>query len=158
MKTQISILIFILICTQLSCNKSKKKDNATEKLDEIHSSEQQYLFAQNKDSIRLVLNVQNNQVYGTLDFLPYEKDGRQGSLYNVTYKGDTLFAWYRSIQEGETSDAEIAFLKKDNSLILTNDIYGESNYKYNSDYSKASFINKNLIKFDGDTLLKIEVK
>lgn len=79
-------------------------------------------------------------------------NSRIGVITDGQMKGDTLFAMYTSMQEGDESECEIAFLKKGDSYILTNDIFLESNYQYNSDYSKGSFKDKNSIKFDGDTL------
>jgi len=115
-------------------------------------NKQVYLYAQNRDTTRLILEIAGNPISGKLDILPFQKDSRIGVLADVQIKGDTLFAMYTSMQEGNESECEIAFLKKGDSYILTNDIFLESNYQYNSDYSKGSFKDKNSIKFDGDTL------
>lgn len=132
--------------TEITSNETTTKDNVAV------DNKQVYLFAQNRDTTLLVLENTGNAISGKLDILPFQKDSRIGVLADGQIKGDTLFAMYTSMQEGNESECEIAFLKKGDSYILTNDIFGESNYQYNSDYSKGSFKDKNSIKFDGDTL------
>ena len=84
--------------------------------------------------------------------LPFEKDTRTGTIYEGKMSGDTLIAIFNSTQEGQDSDCEIAFLKKNDGFVFTNDIYGETNYQYNKDYTKGSLVNKGKIKFNGDFL------
>lgn len=155
-----------------SCNQSAKTEQTTNEntTSETATKEtitneniavgnkQVYLYAQNRDTTRLILEIAGNPISGKLDILPFQKDSRIGVLADVQIKGDTLFAMYTSMQEGNESECEIAFLKKGDSYILTNDIFFESNYQYNSDYSKGSFKDKNSIKFDGDTLRLVKNK
>lgn len=155
-----------------SCNQSAKTEHTTNEntTSETATKEtitneniavdnkQVYLYAQNRDTTRLILDIAGNSISGKLDILPYQKDSRIGVITDGQMKGDTLFAMYKSMQEGEESECEIAFLKKEGSYILTNDIFFESNYQYNSDYSKGSFKDKNSIKFDGDTLRLVKNK
>lgn len=115
-----------------------------------------YLSAANKDSISLTLNYAASEITGELNILPFEKDSRRGTLKNGKMQGDTLFAIYDSQQEGMRSECEIAFLKKDATYILSNDIYSETNYVYNADYTKGNFKDKSAIKFDGETLGAID--
>lgn len=97
----------------------------------------------------------NEEITGTLSILPFEKDSRIGTIYAGKMNGDTLYAMFNSTQEGQDSDCEIAFLRKENGFVLTNDFYSETNYQYNKDYTKGSFISKGKIKFDGEFLRKV---
>jgi hypothetical protein len=65
---------------------------------------------------------------------------------------------YNSTQEGQTSDSEVAILKKGDGYILSNDIGGGDNYKFNSDYTKGYFIDKSKIKFDGEELKPMDMQ
>jgi hypothetical protein len=114
-----------------------------------------YLYTNNGDTISLNLQNSPSEISGVLNILPYEKDCRMGKISNGKMSGDTLFALFTSSQEGQDSECEIAFLKNGEDLVFTNDIYGESNYQYNKDYTKGIFIDKSKIKFDGEVLKKV---
>ncbi len=113
------------------------------------------MYASNGDTISLNLQNSPTETSGTLDILPYEKDSRMGTISNGKMSGDNLFALFTSSQEGQDSECEIAFLKNGEDYIFSNDIYGESNYQYNKDYTKGKFIDKTKIKFDGEVLKKV---
>lgn len=117
-----------------------------------------YVYALNKDSIKLQLKDSNSIMSGYLDYLPYEKDGSVGILYNIHSKGDTLFAMYKYTQEGVENICEFALLKKESAYLLTDDIWGSENYKYDSTNTKGSFIDKYKISFSSDTLKKVDCK
>ncbi|MBC7507892.1 MAG: hypothetical protein H7320_03950 [Ferruginibacter sp.] len=70
----------------------------------------------NKDSALLVLNFKGNIVKGFMDYKINGKDQNKGSL-NGEMKGDTIFAEYKFLSEGVESVRQVAFLKKDSSLI-----------------------------------------
>jgi hypothetical protein len=143
-----------------ACKNSKEESKATTSAEEAQPTivEQVYTHIMNKDSIVLVLKNVDGKIEGKLDISYYEKDSRRGTLSNGILQGDTLYANYLSMQEGEQSDCEIAFLKKGDTYIMTNDFIGEDNYQYSKDYTKGSFKHKNKIKFDGDTLKMIVKK
>lgn len=158
MTKQILATLIVIILFAASCKENKKyaqNQNATNNKIE---SEQSYLYQKNGDTVLLVLQNSENKISGKLDFLPYEKDSRRGTIINGFFKGDTLFALYNSVQEGQKSECEIAFLKNGDRYILSNDIFGVNNYQYNSDYTIGNFKNKHNIKFDGDTLKRIKTK
>ncbi len=145
----------ILLIT--SCNGNQKREKNQDAANELSptKSEQSYIYTNDKDTILLTLQHVENTISGTLNFLPYEKDSRRGTIINGQHKGDTLYAIYNSIQEGEKSECEIAFLKKNDDYILSHDIFRKDNYEYNADYSKGRFKNKRIIKFDGEILKKV---
>ena len=160
MKKHNLIFAAIVILFISSCKENKKQEQSKSVTNENIKTKNEltYLYANNRDTILLALENVENTILGRLDILPYEKDSRCGTIKNGQFKGDTLFAIYNSIQEGQESECEIAFLKKDNSYIISNDIFEESNYQYNSNYTKGSFKNKNIIKFNGETLKIITKK
>jgi len=138
-----------------SCQEDQKNHTYQQKTSETNINQESYLYEENKDTILLSLAKTENSISGKLDILRFQKDSRRGTIHDGRFTGDTLFAIYQSMQEGQISACEIAFLRKGDVLILSNDIFGENNYQYNDDYSKGRFKDKQLIKFDGDTLKKI---
>jgi hypothetical protein len=158
MRKQISTITIgiAIILSLISCNEKKTEEKSQNVTNEITEKTQDFMYKKDKDTIALTLQNIANKVSGKLDFMPYEKDSRLGTITDVQFKGDTLFAIYNSMQEGTQSECEIAFLKKGDSYILSNDIFGENNYQYNSDYTKGKFKNKHIIKFDGETLERIK--
>lgn len=152
--TLMLLLTAIMTLSIQSCKNNKEETSTPTPAAEIQptAAEQVYMHVVGKDSIVLVLKNMNGKIEGKLDISYFEKDSRRGTISNGTMQGDTLYANYLSMQEGEQSDCEIAFLKKDDTFIMTNDFIGEDNYQYSQDYTKGSFKHKNKIKFDGDTL------
>lgn len=149
--TIVSLAIFLS-----SCNNEPNKKEESKKVKPVTTA--CYVSAFHQDTVSLQLKDSNSVLTGILNYLPYEKDGTIGSLYDVKLSGDTLFAMYQSIQEGQESFCEMAMLKKNNTYILTNDISGGPNYKFDSSYTHGKFIDKSKITFDGDTLTAINCK
>lgn len=147
------IKLFVVIAFLASCsNDSNKKVEIKQKNSTTTSC---YLYALNKDSISLQLKDSNGILTGLLNYLPYEKDGTIGNLYDLKFMGDTLIGMYKSEQEGIQSVGEMALLKLGNKFILTNENEGGSNYKWDSSYNNGRFIDKSKITFSGDTLQAI---
>lgn len=46
-------------------------------------NKQVYLYAQNRDTTRLILEIAGNPISGKLDILPFQKDSRIGVLADV---------------------------------------------------------------------------
>lgn len=69
-----------------------------------------------KDSVFLSLTVAGEKVTGNLIYKLFEKDKNHGTLEGVVH-GDTILATYQVVSEGKTSAREVAFLRKDNSLV-----------------------------------------
>src|ERR1700748_2670828 len=53
----------------------------------------------NQDSTTIELAIKNNKVTGQMNWLPYQKDSRKGTLTG-TAKGDTINAVWNFMQEG----------------------------------------------------------
>lgn len=146
-------LLFV-IAIVYACSPKESTKNA-EVANNIPSY-QCYLFSLNNDTVSLQLKDSNSIITGNLNYLPYEKDGTIGNLHHIEKKGDTLFALYTSMQEGQESTGEFAMLKVDKNYVLTNDIWGVENYTWDSTYANGKFKNKHTVQFDGDTLKHIE--
>jgi hypothetical protein len=157
MKHSLTILAAACIFASCSENKPNTTNNAiaTDTTNAVVVESNAYLYGNNGDTVLLMLQNTNEEITGTLSILPFEKDSRIGTIYAGKMNGDTLYAMFNSTQEGQDSDCEIAFLRKESGFVLTNDIYSETNYQYNKDYTKGSFISKGKIKFDGEFLRKV---
>lgn len=151
--TSLCILASVLIAsiTLISCNQNTTPKGEDNKQSEATETKSCYFFAFKTDTVFLSLTQGKDSITGELNYIPYEKDSRFGTLSGGYFIGDTLFALYNSTQEGQTSDCEMAMLKKGDAYILTNDIWGD-NYTYNSDYTKGSFVSRAKIEFDGEEL------
>lgn len=143
------VLACLLMTTMVGCQNTPNNVTNDNKTVDTTTC---FLSALNQDTIAFLLRDSMGVLSGKLDYLPYEKDGTIGDLYNLTYKGDTLFGTYKSMQEGQESVGEIAMLKRGNTFILTNDIWGGDNYQFDSTYTNGKFIDKGKITFTGDTL------
>jgi hypothetical protein len=150
-----SLILFVI--TIFSCNQNTGSKSEGKNQKETIESKNCYLYAFKTDSIFLSIIQGKDSITGVLDYIPYEKDACLGTLSGGYYRGDTLYAMYNSTQEGQTSDCEMAILKKGNNYILTNDIGGD-NYTFNADYTKGSFKNKSKIKFTGEELKPFDCK
>lgn len=149
-------ILFVIATLLFACsNQSTHLANEKQKQTVSNSC---FIYALNKDSIILKLQDSSSILKGELHYLPYEKDGTIGNLYNLKWQGDTLFGMYKSEQEGIESIGEIALFKKANSFVLTNDIWATSNYVYDSNYTNGKFINKTKIVFDGEELKEVDCK
>ena len=144
----VTIILFIIFLSGCNNKTNHQEENKTGKVVTVSC----YLSAFHQDTVMLQLKDSNSVLTGLLNYLPYEKDGTIGNLYDIKVNGDTLFAMYQSTQEGQESFCEMAMLKKNNSYILTDDIWNNTNYKFDSSYTHGKFINKNNISFNGDTL------
>ena len=133
-----------------SCSNEAVKNNESKTAKPVTTT--CYLAASNQDTVILQLKDSNSVLTGKLNYLPFEKDSRIGNLYNIKLNGDTLFAMYQSTQEGQETFCEMAMLKKNNSYILTNDIWGGVNYTFDTSYVHGKFIDKHKIAFNGETL------
>lgn len=155
---KINLYLIIIISLLFACNNSEQINNTvqenTMQSDGNNVVDNCFLYEKNKDSIAMSINNSEAAISGKLDIIPWEKDARIGNLSNGKMHGDTLFAIYESAQEGERTIAEIAFLKRGNSFILSEDIYSDDNY----DLERGVFKDKKSIKFESIELKKVDCK
>jgi hypothetical protein len=108
----VSILIVIAIA---GCNSKKLAQD--ERIASLPAAAQTcYLHAGDKDTVRLTLTFDNQSVSGELTYNIFEKDGNVGTLRGRTI-GDTILASYEFQSEGVKSVRDVAFLKRDETLV-----------------------------------------
>lgn len=129
----------------ISCKNNKGQETKeTETLVEAQQYEEEeenkipvkmcYLYASKTDTISLNIQKLDETISGSLIYMLKEKDINRGQI-SGTMKGDTLFAEYAFMSEGENSVRPVMFLKKDNQLIegyVTDD---STSYKLNEDFA-----------------------
>ncbi len=161
--------LFIIIASVvfISCNNNEGKttaenktttDNkvandsiASEKTNSANEVSECYVNTKSKDSMLLHLTVKNNIVTGNMNYQIAGKDKNKGTLQGEM-RGDTLFADYTFMSEGTQSVRQVAYLKKDNSLL---EGYGDVEEKGN----KMVFKNTGKLNFGkGVVLQKIDCK
>ncbi|MCC8426846.1 hypothetical protein [Mucilaginibacter sp. UR6-11] len=74
-----------------------------------------FLNREGKDSTSIELVVSGDKVTGTMNWLPYQKDSRKGTL-NGIIKNDELLATWNFMQEGMKDTLKLNFLLKDGEL------------------------------------------
>lgn len=74
-----------------------------------------FLRAEGKDSTSVELLVKDNKVTGHLNWMPYQKDSRKGTLEG-TLKNDTIRATWSFMQEGMKDTLGVNFLLKGETL------------------------------------------
>lgn len=105
-----------------------------------------YAGSSGKDTITLSLSTTGDNVIGSLDYKFYEKDRNHGSV-SGHLAGDTLIADYIFTSEGLQSIRQVAFLKKENTLIEGHGDMEEKN-------GKMVFKNTGTLHFTGGFVLQ----
>ncbi|RAV98956.1 hypothetical protein [Pseudochryseolinea flava] len=113
MKGIASMMMGTILC--VACNsKSLVKE---EPVQAVSSAGQScYLYLNNKDTVKMTLTFDHQSVSGELTYNIFEKDGNTGTLRGAVV-GDTIYAEYSFQSEGVTSVRDVAFLKKDSTLV-----------------------------------------
>jgi hypothetical protein len=139
-----TVIVVLAACTD---NDTAKQSDA--KTEPGQRTEICYTGKSGKDSVILAGHIDGDKIKGILDFKFSEKDLNTGFFSGIII-GDTLIADYTFASEGTQSVRQVAFLKKDNSLI---EGYGDMEEKD----GKMVFKNTGSIRFgDGFILKKIE--
>jgi hypothetical protein len=139
------ILPILIILTFASC----KKETATkipETVAEKATIEACYKGILKQDTITMSLVIKDNLITdGKLSYHFFEKDKNEGTLKGEI-KGDTIYADYTFMSEGQQSVREVAFLKQGDTYI---EGYGDVK-EYNG---KMIFKDVKHLKFDSKTVL-----
>lgn len=148
------LLLFLLVSINVSssCNNTAETRNVTDKeSNEVMASgsmetTQCYLGLPGKDSVFLQIRIDNNTVYGDLEYKRFQKDRNKGTIKGM-FRGDTLLADYTFMSEGVMSVREVIFLRKGDVLI---EGFGDVKKKN----EKMVFKNTGDVRFDEFTSLK----
>ena len=107
------VIMMVLLAAMLdvACNKERKEEATEEGAGKLC-----YTHAENKDTINMTIVIQDKNISGELTYKIFEKDRNQGQL-NGVLSGDTIIATYTFESEGITSVREVAFLRKENTLV-----------------------------------------
>ena len=154
MKQKVFIVIAFVVL--LSCNDNPERTTidskvttdsvATEKINASNETSECYINTKNKDSMVLTLTIKNNLVTGNMNYQVMGKDKNKGTLQGKM-RGDTLFADYTFWSEGKQSVRQVAYLKKDSSLL---EGYGDVEEKGN----KMVFKNTSVLNFGKGVVLQ----
>ena len=121
MKNKTLICLFFIFIALQSC-KDKKKEPVVV-VDETPTSVECYQALYEKDTLDLKINnLKDGKITGTLQMALTNSPTKMGELVG-TYRGDTLFVSYtftNTSNKNITYKNPMAFLKKDNLLILGN--------------------------------------
>ncbi|MCM5663557.1 PH domain-containing protein [Galbibacter mesophilus] len=132
MKKAALLAIFLLLLN--GCKKeSKSEENNIIEINQASKEDiladiptvECYLFVQGKDSIELKIEIQDDEVMGSLAYKFFEKDNSTGSLKG-DINGEILKADYTFKSEGTTSVREVIFLKDGKTYVPA---YGEMTFK-----------------------------
>lgn len=118
-----SKIVFVAIVSSflVSCKEEVKKDENSPSKTESVVVKECYESIENKDTIKLELVIDKENVSGNLVYNYFEKDKNVGTIEGKMY-GDTLFADYKFMSEGEESFQQVAFIRKNGTI---SEFYGE---------------------------------
>ena len=120
------VVLSILTVALFSCKKNKK--NLEEKVVQEKDIKAQskiiecYEYIKNNNTIKAQLVFNDKNVSGDLNYNLFQKDKNSGTI-SGTINGDTIFADYTFSSEGTESVRQVAFLRKNKTLI---EGYGQS--------------------------------
>ncbi|AWA30711.1 hypothetical protein HYN48_11780 [Flavobacterium magnum] len=140
------------VLTLASCKKENKipeADITPSSVPEVAAAATEcYRAVLKQDTIMLTVDVKGNEVpSGKLTYNFFEKDKSDGTISGKMH-GDTLFANYIFTAEGQTSQREVAFLKKGDAFI---EGYGDIT---DDGKGNVTFKDKRTLRFDGNTVLQ----
>ncbi|SEK52430.1 hypothetical protein SAMN05661044_00448 [Olivibacter domesticus] len=126
-RTIASVLITVAACLLLNaCNQQEQRkkhanwvDTAFKSDTAVQDTSQELCFmglsGNNKDSSFVSLSILGDKIVGKHSWVPFEKDGRTGSIAG-TKKGDTLDVVWEFMQEGMKDTLRTVFLLKGEQL------------------------------------------
>ena len=123
-KIPFTVIAVLLFC--VSCNNSKKEENAPEKTEVVTEEfcfRNEYPFpdsTENIDVLKLDIQIKGDSVTGNYNWLPALKDQRNGKLVGAI-KNKTINAIYTYLQEGIEAKAAITIVLEDDKAIVTGD-------------------------------------
>ena len=107
-------------CNANMATVAENKDSLTDvkKISEAKSLSEKHCYENysEKDSVKLELITNENNATGTLQIKLFNKDGNKGTFIGKM-RGDTLIADYIFMSEGTRSIRQIAYLKRNKTLI-----------------------------------------
>lgn len=106
-----------------------------------------YIYTKNRDTVKLKLNTENEELTGDLSYSLFEKDSNKGTIAGEI-KGDTILAEYTFDSEGMRSTREVVFLKRDGKLY---EGFGDVEEKS----GKTVFKNRAQLKFGNTIVLSL---
>jgi len=120
-------LILIVSAVLLSCRQAANKQealpaNKTTSNKAPIANALCFLLIENRDSTSIELVIKNNKVTGIMNWLPYQKDSRKGTL-SGTINHDRVQATWSFMQEGMKDTLNLRFKLDSNRLLQKPLIY-----------------------------------
>ncbi|MCO5947094.1 hypothetical protein [Mucilaginibacter flavidus] len=122
----LSLILISLLAAACTSNNTKTEskdadspDSSTLKTATATDTSRCFLLTEgtkNQDSTTIELAIKNNKVTGQMNWLPYQKDSRKGTLTG-TAKGDTVNAVWSFMQEGMTDTIGLKLVLNGNRLM-----------------------------------------
>ena len=144
MKVNIS-LISVAVVLLISCTRQSDQQQTAIASKPVNEPLSCYTFVKNNDTIRLSFKVEQNSATGDLTYNFFEKDDNTGTIQGEMH-GDTLYANYQFQSEGITSEREVAFLRRGDTMV---EGFGE----IAREAGKATFKNRKMLNFESNLVL-----
>ena len=143
---KITINLLTVIAVLSSCQNAKQEKATTEtpSISELEGKKC-FMSAVNKDTTRVSIQIDGDKIMGDMDWIPYQKDKRVGTLMGSKNANGELELIYNFMQEG-MSQTETKIMKIENNVLLIKhgdleDPKNDGNMRY-KDVSKATFTEK----------------
>ncbi len=107
------------LATLFSCEETNKetKPETTPPTTQV-AEESCFLMAKNRDTTLVNLKIENDQVSGTMEWLPFEKDGAHGTLAGTKNPNGEMNLIYTYTIEGSNQTSEEIMKIENNQLLI----------------------------------------
>ncbi|MBP6623633.1 MAG: hypothetical protein KA198_00585 [Chitinophagaceae bacterium] len=102
----------------ISCEDTKKETTPETTTTKETIEESCFLMAKNRDTTTVNLKIENNQVSGSMEWLPYEKDGAHGTLAGTKNPNGEMNLIYTYTIEGSNQTSEEIMKIENNQLLV----------------------------------------
>lgn len=140
-----TFLVLAVLSGLYSCNNKSSGTNGSTAKNEP-PSDGCYRYASDKDTVLMQIKVTGKDIDGKLVYQYFAKDKNTGTIKGQM-NGDTLYARYTFMSEGQESVRSLVFLNKGGS-------FTEGYGKLNETTGEPDLTDKSAIHFDGKMILQ----
>jgi hypothetical protein len=125
--------------TLFSCGNQSQTKSTENETGQAISEAKDYCFREvmDNDTSRVSLHVEGGKVTGDMDYIPYEKDARRGTITGVMVNDEIKAVWHYQ-QEGSDDSMQVAFKLTEGALKQKPSVVNQSSGREEPD-TKADY-------------------
>jgi len=138
-KYTIACMLAFASCTQERASQSTTAETASaadssKEVTMLDKERYCFVSSENRDTTKVAFTITDNQVIGQMDWIPFEKDAKKGSLKG-TIDGNIVRALWTYMQEGVQDTVTVSFNVSPDRLEQKPFIYNEKSQRLQTDES-----------------------